>query len=98
MNKFDIFTDSGCNVPDEISEKYGICIIPYIYTVNGVEKPCYEKGTPFKDLAKEFYARLRAGTETKTSLISEASFEEYLIPSLQAGRDVILFTISAGVS
>ena len=98
MNKFDIFTDSGCNVPDEISEKYGICIIPYIYTVNGVEKPCYEKGTPFKDLAKEFYARLRAGTETKTSLISEARFEEYLIPSLQAGRDVILFTISAGVS
>lgn len=98
MNKFDIFTDSGCNVPDEISEKYQIGIIPYIYTVNGIEKPCYEKGTPFQTLAKEFYACLRAGTETKTSLISEARFEEYLTPSLQAGRDVIVFTISAGLS
>jgi len=98
MDKFDIFADSGNNLPDEFVEKYGIGIIPYSYTVNGTEKLCYEKDVPFDDLAKKFYADMRAGAEMKTSLISEARFEEYITPSLQAGKDVILFTIASGIS
>ncbi len=98
MNKFDIFADSGNNIPEDLVEKYGIGVIPYLCTVNGVEQPCYEKGVPFVETAKKFYADMRAGAEIKTSLIGEARFEEHLTPSLQAGKDVILFTISSGIS
>ncbi|MDE7082443.1 MAG: DegV family protein [Clostridia bacterium] len=98
MNKFDIFADSGCNIPNSIIDKYGITVIPYLCTVNGVERPCYEKGADFADMAKKFYADMRAGAETKTSLIGEARFEEYLTSALQAGKGAILFTISSGIS
>ena len=98
MNKFDIFADSGNNIPDEFIEKYEIGVIPYLCTVNGAERYCYEKGTPFAETAKKFYADMRTGAEIKTSLIGEARFEEALTPSLQEGRDVILFTITQTLS
>lgn len=98
MNKFDIFADSGNNIPDELIEKYEIGVIPYLCTVNGAERACYEKGAPFAETAKKFYADMRAGAEIKTSLIGAARFEEVLTPSLQAGKDVILFTITQTLS
>ncbi|MDE5667148.1 MAG: DegV family protein [Clostridia bacterium] len=98
MNTFDIFADSGCNIPDALVKKHGIGVVPYLITVNGVDKLCYENDTPFDELAKAFYADLRAGAEVKTSLIGEARFEEAITPSLQAGKDVLLFTISSGIS
>ncbi|MDE6667025.1 MAG: DegV family protein [Clostridia bacterium] len=98
MNKFDIFADSGNNIPDELVEKYELGVIPYLCTVNGEERACYEKGTPFAELAQKFYGDIRTGAEVKTSLIGEARFEEYLTPSLQAGKDVILFTITQTLS
>ena len=98
MNNFDIFADSGNNIPDELIEKYGLGVIPYLCTVNGVETACRENGVPFSETAKKFYAKLREGAEIKTSLIGEARFEEALTPSLQAGKDVILFTITQTLS
>lgn len=98
MNKFDIFADSGNNIPDGLIEKYEIGVIPFLCTVNGVDRYCYEKGTPFSETAKKFYGDIRAGAEIKTSLIGAARFEEALTPSLQEGRDVILFTITQTLS
>lgn len=98
MNKFDIFADSGNNIPDELIEKHGIGVIPYICTVNGTEMACREEGVPFSETAKNFYAKLREGAEVKTSLIGAARFEEALTPSLKEGRDVILFTITQTLS
>ena len=98
MNTFDIFADSGCNIPDALVKKHGIGVVPYLITVNGVDKLCYENDIPFDELAKAFYADLRAGAEVKTSLIGEARFEEAVTPSLKAGKDVLLFTISSGIS
>ena len=98
MNNFDIFADSGNNIPDELIEKYALNIIPYLCTVNGTEMACREEGVPFAETAKNFYTKLREGAEIKTSLIGEARFEEALTPSLQAGKDAILFTITQTLS
>ena len=98
MDKFDIFADSGNNIPDELIEKYNLNIIPYLCTVNGVEMACREDGVPFAETAKNFYAKLKEGAEVKTSLIGEARFEDAITPSLQAGRDVVLFTITQTLS
>lgn len=98
MFAFDIFADSGCNIPDEFIEKYKISVVPYSCTVNGEERSCYKKGVPFDETAKKFYDDMRAGAEVKTSLIGAAKFIEYLTPSLEAGRDALLFTISSGIS
>lgn len=98
MKEFDIFTDSGANIPDEFIRKYGICVIPYSCTVNGTERCCYDKDADFDKTAKEFYNLMRSGADVKTSLIGEDVIKDYITPSLKAGKDVLLFTISSGIS
>lgn len=98
MNTFDIFVDSGTNIPDELIKKHNIGVIPYSCTVNGEERLCYEKDTAFVQTAKKYYEDLRQGADIKTSLIGMARVMDYVTPSLQAGRDVMIFTISSGIS
>ena len=69
MNSFDIFVDSGANIPDNLIKKHNIGVIPYSCTVNGEERLCYEKDFAFVDTAKKYYEDLRNGADIKTSLI-----------------------------
>lgn len=98
MFTFDIFTDSAANLPDETIAKYGITVVPYTVLVNGKERLCYDPAVPTTEAAKAFYAEMRAGADIKTSLVSEQAFIDALTPTLQAGRDALLITISSGVS
>ena len=97
-NTFDIFADSAANLTDEMVAETGIKIIPFHYIINGEERPCYEEGTPFEQIAKEFYSELEKGADIKTSLVCEQQFIDALTPSLEAGRDAILVTITEGLS
>ena len=63
-----------------------------------VETPCYSKGSPSAEVALKFYAAMREGCETSTSLINSERFYDEIKPSLEAGRDVIISTISSGIS
>ena len=98
MHTFDIFADSAANLTDEMVAETGIKIIPFHYIINGQERPCYEAGTPFAQIAKEFYGELAKGTDIKTSLICEQEFVDAVTPSLEAGRDAIIVTITEGLS
>lgn len=96
--QFDIYTDSAANIPEELVAKHDIRVIPYVITVNGEERLSYEQGTPFSETAKRYYDDMRAGAEVKTSLISAERIMEAVAPSLEAGRDALIVTISSGVS
>ena len=98
MRSFDIYADSGANIPDELVEKYGIKIISFMCNIDGVEAPCYSKGSPSAEVALKFYAAMREGCETSTSLINSERFYDEIKPSLEAGRDAIISTISSGIS
>ena len=98
MKEFDIYADSGANIPDELVEQCGINVISFMCNIDGVETPCYEKGKPSRETALKFYAAMREGCETSTSLINSRRFLEAITPSLEAGRDVIISTISSGIS
>lgn len=98
MNSFDIFVDSGTNVPDHLVKEHGIKVVPYTCLVNGEERLCYDESVPFVRTAKQYYEDLRAGADIKTSLISKERFIEYVRPTLEAGRDALIFTISSGIS
>lgn len=98
MRNFDIYVDSGANIPEQLTKERGINVISFTYTVDGVEKNCYEEGVPFDEIAKQYYADLRGGAEIKTSLIAKDTFINAVTPSLRAGKDVLLTTISSGIS
>ena len=98
MENFDIYVDSGANIPDELVEKYGINVISFMCNIDGTETACYEKGKSSREMAIKFYAAMRAGSDTSTSLINSQRFLEEIKPSLEAGRNVLITTISSGIS
>lgn len=95
MADFEIFVDSSANIPDNLRDK--IKVIPYVCTIDGKEFTCTEDAD-FSETAKKFYQKMRENADVKTSLIVEERFVEELTPTLETGKDVLLFIISSGVS
>lgn len=98
MRTFDIYVDSAANIPDELVKKHNITVIPYTCTVNGKERLCYEKDMVFKETATKFYAEIAAGADVKTSLVDKHRIIDAVTASAEAGRDIVMVTISSGIS
>lgn len=98
MAKFDIYCDSGANIPNKIVKERGINVIPYSYNIGGEEFSCLGNGDNFNETAKKFYTDIRNGVEVKTSLIGMQKIIDTVTPSLENGRDVLMTFISAGIS
>ena len=98
---FDIFVDSGANIPAVLVEKYDIEVVNFVSSFNGQSIQGFEKGlTPQEEREKghEYYEAIRNGAVVQTSLVNSAAFSEAFEASLKEGRDVLGFTISHGIS
>ncbi len=89
-----LFTDSASNLPEELTDKYGITAIPFIFHKDGVEMSGNDEGFD----GKEYYDSLRNGSSVKTSMINPATFEEYFESALTSGDDVMYVGMSGGIS
>lgn len=88
-----LFTDTSANLPIEIIDEYGIEVVPFSYTIDGVE---YIPEREFD--GKAFYAAMRAGSEVKTSMVNAGTFIEHFKTALDAGKDVLYIGMSGGIS
>lgn len=98
MRNFDIFADSAANLTEEIIKEHDIKIISYTCLIDGKEINCYEDGVPFAETAKKFYAAMREGADTKTTLVNADKIMTAVTPTLEAGRDALIITIAEGIS
>lgn len=98
MRNFDIYADSAANLTDEMIKENDIKIISYTCLIDGKEMNCYEEGVPFEETAKKFYAAMREGADTKTTLVNAEKIMTAVTPSLEAGRDALIITIAEGIS
>lgn len=90
-----LFTDTSANLPIQLIHKYGIGVIPFEYTVDGVTAE-YSAETDFDGVA--FYNAMRAGADVKTCLINMGKYIEAFEPELEAGNDIIYIGMSGGIS
>lgn len=88
-----LFTDTSANLPVEIIDEYGIEVVPFSYTIDGVE---YIPEREFD--GKAFYAAMRAGSAVKTSMVNTGTFIERFKVALDAGKDVLYIGMSGGIS
>ncbi len=98
---FEIFVDSGGNIPAGHVEKYGIHVICFMNIIDGKTIPGFEPHlTPAEERAKgkEYYDAIRAGAIVKTSLINSEEFREHFEPVLKDGKDLIYFCLSSNIS
>ena len=93
--KFDIITDSGCDMPASYLQEHGVTCVKLGFTMNNVnyEGDCGEKITE-----KEFYQKLRDGAMPTTYQVTGEMAKQYISKSLKAGRDVLVLAFSSGLS
>lgn len=94
--KFEIVTDSSCNLVEDMIDEFGLHVLPLTFMIDGKQYQSYLKGQR-TDL-KQFYTMMREGKVITTSLPNLADAEKLLRGILDAGRDVLYIGFSSGLS
>ena len=98
---FQIVVDSAANIPAELVKKYDIRVISFVNYVSGKKVVCFDPYlTPEEERAKgrEYYDAVRAGADVKTGLVSSGDFEDLFRSILEAGDDILYFSLSKNIS
>lgn len=93
--KFDIITDSSCDMPEEYLQTNDVVCVKLGYTLEGEN---YE-GEEGKHLSpEEFYAKVRGGAMPTTTQVTGETAKTYIEKSLKNGRDVLVVAFSSALS
>lgn len=93
---FEIVTDSSCNLPEAIIERYGLHILALRFLVEGKEYYSYTEGE-VTDLV-QFYTMMREKKVITTSQISPQICQEKFDSLLKAGKDILYIGFSSALS
>lgn len=93
---FEIVTDSSCNLPEDIIDRYGLHILSLRFLVGNKEYYSYTKGE-ITDLA-QFYTMMRNKEEITTSQISSDICTRLFEDLLQQGKDILYIGFSSALS
>jgi len=93
MASFEIYTDSCCDLPKEIVEKCNLQVMQLEVTIDD-NAPVLNRDIE----SKEFYDKLRAGSNAKTNAVTPGFFEEHMRKSLEEGKDILYLGFSSGLS
>lgn len=93
MTNFDIYTDSSCDLPKEIIEKYDLKVMQLEVIIDD-NPPVLNRDVDIK----AFYNQLRDGATAKTAAVTPGFFEEHMRASLEAGKDIIYIGFTSGLS
>lgn len=93
MLKFEIFTDSSCDLPQEIIEKFNLHVMQLEVIIDD-KPPVLNNQVEIKS----FYDKLRAGANAKTSAVTPGFFEEHMRECLKNGSDILYLGFSSGLS
>lgn len=95
MSDFVLSCCSTADISKEHSEAINVKYICFHYELDGV--------TYLDDLGQsipfdEFYAKMAAGAETKTSQVNADEFADYFRPFLEQGLDILHVCLSSGIT
>lgn len=93
---FEIVTDSSCNLPEELIDRYRLHILSLMFRVSNKEYYSYEKGK-ITDL-KQFYTMMRNKEVITTSLIDMNTCLPVFEELLKQGKDILYIGFSSALS
>ncbi len=93
MYNFDIYTDSSCDLSNEMIEKYDLKVMQLEVTIDD-NPPILNRDIDPKDL----YDKLRDGAMAKTNAVTPGFFEDHMKETLEAGRDILYIGFTSGLS
>ncbi len=93
MSKFEIYTDSSCDLPKEMIEKYDLKVMQLEVTIDD-KPPVLNRDIDPKDL----YDKLRNGAMAKTNAVTPGFFEENMRKTLEEEKDILYIGFTSGLS
>ncbi len=94
MHNYVIFTDSSCDLSQEMIKKRGVYCSSLTFRFDDGEKECSNNEMPIKD----FYDKMRAGGVAKTAAVNSETFALEFEKFLKEGVDVLYIGFSSGLS
>lgn len=89
-------TDASCDLTEQMVNEIGVDIIPMEFQMEG---KCYQHYCDSRMMSlDEFYDKIKAGVDSKTTQINYNSFLNYFETYLKAGKDILYTGISTGLS
>ena len=93
---FQIITDSSCDLPQSLADELDLRVLPLHVTIDGKTYNNYLDG---REIAfKDFFDKLRAGSQGTTRAVNPEEFRAEMEPVLAAGLDVLYVGFSSGLS
>lgn len=93
MASYEIFTDSSCDLPKEIIDRFNLQVMQLEVIIDD-NPPVLNRDIDIKD----FYNQLRNGANAKTSAVTLGHFEENMRAALEAGKDILYLGFTSGLS
>lgn len=93
MYSFDIYTDSSCDLSNEMIKQYDLKVMQLEVTIDD-NPPVLNRDIEPKDL----YDKLRDGSMAKTNAVTPGFFEDNMRESLEAGKDILYIGFTSGLS
>lgn len=91
---YQIATDTSANLPWDYVQAHGITVVPFSYSINDEE----HSETPGEFDGAAYYQAIRDGARANTSQIPPQRYVERFTPLLEKGEDVLLLSMSSGIS
>ena len=93
MADYQIITDSGCDLPNDLLEKLDVKKVSLSVLFQDQTRPdSVDEGI------KEFYDGLRAGDIATTSAVNPEGWKGVIEPAFQSGQDALVLAFSSGLS
>lgn len=95
MSLFQIFSDGAADIPNQVTKQYHISVIPFYVSL---DQKIYQKELVELPLSTFYQKMIEQNLFPKTSLPPVQDYIEAFTPALEAGKDIICFTITDTLS
>ena len=96
MRDYVILTDSCCDLTAEEITELGLTVLPLTYTLDGVN---HKNDVFHPEMSnKEFFQKIREGSDCSTSAVSVGEFHDAMRPILESGKDILCVSFSSALS
>lgn len=96
MSNYVIVTDSSCDLPAAVADKFGLVVIPLSVFIR---ERVYQNFLDEREIrSHDFYEMLREKSMASTSAANIANFLTVMEPLVQAGKDVLYLGFSSALS
>lgn len=96
MKNYVIITETTTDITENMANDLGVTLIPMEFELEGKSYTHYADEREIS--IERFYAVLREGGKSVTSLINTATFISYFRPILEEGNDILYIAFSSGLS